>query len=155
MNEITAKKVGEALAFSRFMHGLILDSNDVLTTLFSSDQIDALTLRITKHLEGFTHFYESHNKLSLLEMGEKKVDSDVSRLKEIYLTEDKNSDNVFDFFVLISGMSLAKWNIVKAIIESLEEDKMLDLAYDSIALHESLYDNVVSKLADIARGQVA
>ncbi|MES2223635.1 MAG: hypothetical protein V4469_01735 [Patescibacteria group bacterium] len=152
MNEFTAKKIGEVLAFAKVGNETITKAMSVFGQIFSKAEIDGFIARNNAHQEALIAFAKAQNVSEIVLPKSEKTGTKLIAMRDAYVGDEwDNPSEVFEWWGFFGGAALAHWNLVKGVGETLNDDVLTALAFDAIGFHESLYDASSGLLSEIGR----
>lgn len=152
MNEFTAKKLGEVLAFAKVGNETITKAMTVFSGMFSKDEIDVFISKNNAHVDALTAYAKAQNVSEIVMPKAEKTATKLIAMRDAYVGDEwDNPSEVFEWWGFFGGAALAHWNLVKGVGETLNDDILTALAYDAIGYHESLYNASSGLLSDIGR----
>ncbi|MDB5204009.1 MAG: hypothetical protein JWP09_37 [Candidatus Taylorbacteria bacterium] len=152
MNEFTAKKLGEVLAFAKIGNETIVKAMTVFEELFSKTEIDGFIAKNNAHAEALVAFAKAQNVSEIVLPKSEKTGAKLVAMRDAYVGDEwNNPSEVFEWWGFFGGAALAHWNLVKGVGETLNDDVLTALAFDALGFHESLYNASTGLLSDIGR----
>lgn len=152
MKESTAQKLGIILAYTNQAIDTIQKSRKSFEEFMSVESIDETISKSESLILSITKLIEAGSLLSVSEPIQKETADRLSTMRDSYLGNSfENKEKVFEWWSFFGGASLAQWNMVKGLAESVETDSFAGLAYDGLAIHESLFDNVCAEFTEAGR----
>lgn len=154
MNEFTAKKLGEVVAFAKMGNDTIEKSKKIFGEFLSDLDMSSALANADKQVDEILAFATEHNILDAVKSEADKTSKKIESMRDLYIGDEwGNSSVVFGWWGFFGGAAIAHWNLVKGIGEAIENDVFVQIAYNAIAYHENLYDTAVSLLAEIGRNK--
>jgi hypothetical protein len=152
MKESTAQKLGVILAYTNQAIETINTSQASFEELMSIESIQESISRLQTLKVSITELVDKSSLTQVSALGESSTTEKLKSLKSAYMqgnSDDKQS--VFEWWSFFGGASIAQWNMVKGLAESVETDSFAGIAYEGIAIHESLFNNICVELTEAGR----
>jgi hypothetical protein len=152
MNEFTAKKIGEVLAFATVGNETIAKAMTVFNNTFSEPEIHEFNAKNNEHKEKLTVYATEKSVSDIVVPKSEKTAQKLIAMRDAYVGDEwENPAEVFEWWGFFGGAALAHWNLVKGVAETLDDDNLVSLSLDAIAFHEALYNATSGSLSEIGR----
>ncbi len=152
MNEFSAKKLGELLAFAKEGNNTIEKTKKVFSEFLSEDDLQETLKSSVGHIDAINAYAIEKKVVDIVEAESEKTAKKIVSMRDIYIESEWDTHSeVFEWWGFFGGGAIAHWNLMKGVAESLEDDGLVQLCYNAIAYHENLYDTTSSILAEIGR----
>ncbi len=149
MNEFTAKKLGEVLAFSFVGVENFEKSKEALGCFLSYDEIENKLRVLQDQGKILKEIAEEASVLQISLPKSEKTAEKLLLMRDIYLKAEDydNPSEVAEWLGFFEGAAIVHFQLVKGAAESSQNEKLLSLSYDAIALHNEIFDCVADYLS--------
>lgn len=154
MNEFTAKKIGEVVAFARMGNDTINKAKKAFGEFLSDADMDDTIAKAEKQIDYLLTFANEKNITDSVKSEAEKTGEKIKIMRDAYIGDEwENASVIFEWWGFFGGAAIAHWNLIKGIGEAIEDDVFVEQSYQAIAYHENLYDTSISLLAEIGRNK--
>jgi len=154
MNEFTAKKIGEVIAFAQVGNATILKAKSAFSEFMAEDEVKNAISKSEKHIDALLAFATEKNIIDIVKSKAEKTGTKITSMRDAYIGDEwGNPAEIFEWWGFFGGGAIVHWNLLKGIAETIEDDVLAALTYDGIAYHESLYDSSSALLTEIGRNR--
>lgn len=150
INEFTAKKIGEVVAFCTIGNDTLTKGGEVLHAQLG----DALALDIieksTLYREALLHIVSETDMAGVTEAKAAKTGDKLTAMREMYIGDQwHNPVEIFEWSGFFYGAAIVHFAIVRGAAEALGDENLLELANEAIAWHYEILESIESKLAEV------
>ncbi len=151
MNEYTAKKLGEVLAFAEV--GLeSLEKGEVgIKEAVGEQNQQNFVAQNKKHGEDIKSLAKSYDVLDVVETKAKATGEKLRAMREIYIKEDDWQDpaELMEWHGFFEGAALVHWSLIEGVAETISEEKVLGLSKEGKDFHSLFLKEVEKSLKNI------
>ena len=150
INEFTAKKIGEVVAFCTVGSDTLAKGGDILAVHLG----DALALDIieknTLYKEALLHIVASSDMAAVTEAKATKTGDKLTAMREMYIGDQwSNPVEIFEWSGFFYGAAIVHFAIVRGAAEALGNESLLELANEAITWNYEILESFESKLAEV------
>jgi hypothetical protein len=142
MNEFTARKLGEVLAFSRVGQDTFAKGREALVSEVLP-HLDDLITGLKEHAE---KILEIADQAGMSEVTTKKAEATGQKLeamRDMYVGDEwDNAAELLEWSGFFEGAAVVHWELVAGAGEALNDTAIQDLAQSGITFHTSLLNSV-------------
>ena len=154
LNEFTAKKLGEVLAFSRVGKETFERSRSAMTRVFGSDETERIiedNNALAARIELIAEESETTNTV------EKKAEATGEKLKkmrDLYVGDQwDNETELMEWSGFFEGAAIVHFSLVLGTAEKLEHATIKHIATDGMALHRKIFSVAETILRDTGKNR--
>ncbi|MEX0918549.1 MAG: hypothetical protein WDZ85_01110 [Candidatus Paceibacterota bacterium] len=152
MNEFSAKKLGEVLAFATVSLETGEKGEVALREALGDDLFNDLIDRNQNYRQTINHLAEKYEVTGIVN---KKLDGTgfkLRNMRDTYIGDDwDNPVEQLEWSGFFVGAAIVHWDLITGVAEKLNDEKITDLATDALAFHRRLFEIVENKLQDRGR----
>lgn len=143
MNQFTAKKIGEVLAFSRVDIQTFEKGQNALVQVFGPREV-ARHIKDCLSCEVKLETVAPNNKFNEIIIKQAaSAGRKLQKLRDVYLeSEWNNSIKLLEWLGLFQGAAIVRWSIVHGAAQKLKLDSLLMMAESAMDMHETMLDQV-------------
>lgn len=154
MNDFTAKKLGEVLAFARAHIDTLEKGQTGFSKIFSDEEIDALMKENEKHERQILKMADKYDVTEAVETKADGTGQKLEKMRELYLADEDDwadPSELLEWSGFFHGAGYVHWSLLQGATDGVE-DADLDLLTDSgYNFHKETLTVVAEAIADIAR----
>ena len=152
MNEFTAKKLGEVLAFAEVGKETMERGRVAFSEVFGSDKVAELIEDQNAHAEQIRILAESNN---MNEIVLKKLDGTGTKLRsmrDLYVGDEwDNPTELLEWSGFFEGAAVVHWSLVRGAAQGINSTELMDLAAKGFAFHQDIFTTATEKLAEVGQ----
>lgn len=150
MNEFTAKKLGEVLAFCRAFDSTFEKGKDALSSLLNEDY-STLRNQIKSYGETIEALAISLGNEEITFTKAEKTKTKLLSMAELYIGDEWNNPaELLEWFGFFEGAAIIHWKLVLGSANALLNNELKLLADNNIEFHKKLLDRFGSLIQDYA-----
>lgn len=150
MNEFTAKKLGEVLAFAKVGRETIDKGLRGFTQSFGEERVKEILESINSHTDLIHTIADSNSRLDVVE---KKLESTGNKLREMrdmYVGDEwDNPTELLEWSGFFEGAALVHWSLVQGAAEETGNETLKSLATQGISFHKNLLNEIEGLLHSV------
>lgn len=140
MNEFSAKKLGEVLAFGLVLEDTIERSGPALKEALG-DELSTLSENNKKHIESVRQIAKEKNVEEITLAKAEKTKSKLIQMRDLYIGDDwDNPVELMEWGGFFHGAAIVHWQLVLGVAETLNDSVLKKLADDASEQHEDILE---------------
>ncbi len=153
MNEFTAKKLGEVLAFCQVGAETMEKGKQAFASALSDQDIDALVTTLSEQAQKIESLTENKDvTMTKAEATGKKLRA----MRDLYVGDEwDNPAELMEWSGFFEGAAVVHWDLVIGASEVLNNEELKDLAMTGRAFHHDLFHAASGALKVIGRTKAA
>lgn len=149
MNEFTAKKLGEVLAFSIIGKESLEKGKEGFVKVFGDD-LEELKQRYEGISEGIKEIVSDSEEKDITLNKAEKTSEKLRHMRDFYVGDEwDNSAELLEWSGFFEGAALVHWKLVEGAAESLESEGLKSLSEKGSEFHKEMLDKVSEKIKEI------
>lgn len=150
MNEFTAKKLGEVLAFAQVGIETIERGRDALVSTSSDDKIAAVVDDLNMQAERIITVATAHNMNNVTATKAEGTGTKLRAMRELYVGDEwDNPAELLEWSSFFEGAAVGHWALVQGAAETLDDQELIELADDATDMHQDLLEDVCEALKKV------
>ncbi|MCE9628840.1 MAG: hypothetical protein K8Q91_02470 [Candidatus Vogelbacteria bacterium] len=149
LNEFSAKKLGEVLAFSRVGIETLVKGRNALSPILEVGKTITTLEEDEKKVLALADAY------AVTEIVTTKAESTGQKLRamrDLYVAEQwDNQSELLEWFGFFQGAAIVHWGLVLGVGEGKTDEVIRDLASQALRVHEELLEKVKTELGKIGK----
>ncbi|MCX6703649.1 MAG: hypothetical protein NTV02_03100 [Candidatus Zambryskibacteria bacterium] len=141
MNEFTAKKLGEVLAFAEVGIETFEKGRDALTSVLGADMLESLIEESEMHASSIRKIATDEGTLDIVQ---KKLDGTGAKLRamrDLYVGDQwDNPTELLEWSGFFEGAATVHWALVKGAAEAKEDKDLITLAETGLHRHHRMLE---------------
>ncbi len=147
MNEFSAKKLGEVLAFATVSLDTLKQGEVALQEAFGIDLTNELTQKNQGHIETINQIAEKYDATGIVNKKLEGTGTKLKRMRDTYIGDAwDNPTELLEWSGFFEGAAIVHWVLVAGLAETLNDQKIKNLANDALKLHRQLFEIAETKL---------
>ncbi len=152
MNEFTAKKLGEVLAFTRVALDTISRGKEALVQHLGAERVLDMEEKNKLHNETILASVQAAGVDSITETKAQKTAEKLTRMRDLYVGDEwDNATELMEWSGFFEGAAIVHWALVRGAAEALGDEQLLTLAQEGVTYHYELLELAESELASIGQ----
>lgn len=141
MNEFTAKKLGEVLAFARVGTDTIERGRAALVAVVGEERILDMAEKNRMHSEGVMRIATDAGMIDTTLAKAEKTETKLKQMRDLYVGDQwDNATELLEWSGFFEGAAIVHWNIVKGAAQALNDESFLILCEEGINWHYELLE---------------
>lgn len=147
MNEFTAKKLGEVLAFTRVGTDTLERGGEALTAVLGQERILDMKEKNHMHGEGVMKIATDAGMIDTTLAKADKTEAKLKQMRDLYVGDQwDNATELFEWSGFFEGAAIVHWNVVKGAAQAMNDENFLLLCEEGINWHYELLELAESEL---------
>ncbi len=137
MNQFSARKLGEVLAFAKVGQMILSKGKSALVKVFGKVSVEALQQLNTEHLENITKFAEQNQVLTVVEQKSQKTSGKLLEMQELYLQDQwEDESELLEWLGFFEGAALVHWKLVEGVANKSEDLNLGKIVNKGLEMHQ-------------------
>jgi hypothetical protein len=150
MNEFTAKKLGEVLAFAVVGKEIFEKGKDALTEVLTAEGVRNDTDRAQLHADAITGLAEEKGVSEITLPKSEKTAEKLRSMLDLYVGDQwDNPAELLEWLGFFEGAALIHWKLVEGAASALGDSKLKELASTGVNFHQNLLTQVSTSIRDL------
>lgn len=152
MNEFTAKKLGEVLAFAVVGLDTINKGKGAITETFGPEKTTELIKSNENQIQKITQIAEESGVLETVKIKAEATGEKLKKMRDLYIGEEwDNPTELLEWSGFFEGAAIVHWSLVTGAGEGIKNDELLDLATEAQSFHHELFVEAEQKLYEFGK----
>lgn len=152
MNEFTAKKLGEVLAFAKVGNDTLDKGVLGFRKLFTEVKILDLKKENNAHILGIESLSETPDLKEIMLKKAKETSLKLSTIRNLYIKDEWGKPSeLCEWFGFFEGAAVVHWTLIKGLGESIQMKSLEELADKAIIFHEEILKTASLSLYNIGK----
>lgn len=152
VNEFSAKKLGEVLAFADVSLDTAKRAENALQEAFGKENFSAMVAKNTGYIETIRKIAEDENVADIVDKKLEGTGQKLLSMRDLYIGDEwNNPTELLEWFGFFLGAAIVHWQLVKGSAEALNHQSLKNLADDALKFHQDLFNEAQIKLNQIGR----
>jgi hypothetical protein len=152
MNEFTAKKLGEVMAFAEVSIDTFEKGREALVSVLSSDMVETVVSECQMHIDTIKKIAEQAGQSAVTL---KKAEATILKLRamrELYIGEQwDNPTELLEWSGFFEGAAVVHWALVRGCAEQTENNDLIELSLSATNLHHKILHNAGELLTEVGK----
>lgn len=150
MNEFTAKKLGEVLAFAIVGKEIFEKGREALEEVLTSEGVNQIIESVNAHANAITGLAGAEGTTDITLPKSEKTADKLRKMLDLYVGDEwDNSAELLEWLGFFEGAALVHWKLVEGAGQALEDDKLKDLAKTGVDFHHNLLAQVSEAIRNL------
>lgn len=150
MNEFTAKKLGEVLAFCNVGIETIQKAGTPFSDLVGDEFIAEYIEKNTVHAEELKALATAGGKIDITTTKSEKTSDKLRKMRELYIGDQwENPVEILEWLGFFEGAAQVHWALVQGAGKILESDALIALAAEGEETHHYFLEKVSTELESV------
>lgn len=152
INEFTAKKLGEVLAFCRVELDTIERGRQAWETVFDVADIDRVVADTQERAAKIEAFAQANNVSDITLAKADGTGAKLKSMRDLYVGDEwDNATELLEWSGFFEGAAIVHWVLVAGAAEGLGNDELKHLAELSKEAHIQIHDSVSTRLRNVGK----
>jgi hypothetical protein len=152
MNEFSAKKLGEGLAFTRVGNSTLEQGYEGFRKLFMDVKLQAIQKENNEHGEELLNIAKNFKVEELVMPKSLSTETKLLEMRDTYIKDEwGNTTELCEWLGFFEGAAVVHFTLIKGIAESLNNKPLEELADRAIVFHEELLKTASLALYNIGK----
>ncbi len=152
MNEFTAKKLGEVLAFAVVGKETFEKGGSALSSVLGEEKVASVIADCNEHITQINKIAETY---TMQEVVAKKLDGTGTKLRsmrDLYVGDQwDNPTELLEWSGFFEGAAVVHWSLVKGAGEATNHEEISDLAKKAFDLHSEILEKATALLHEVGK----
>ena len=150
MNEFTAKKLGEVLAFAVVGEEIFEKGKEALTTVLGAGGVSRVVESAVAHASAITALATAEGTTEITLPKSEKTGAKLRQMLDLYVGDQwDNPAELLEWLGFFEGAALVHWKLVEGAGVALRDDKLKDLASTGVDFHQNLLAEVSTAIREL------
>ena len=150
MNEFTAKKLGEVLAFAVVGIETFEKGKIALVSVLGEDEVTKLISQSSKHRDVILKIAGVGNVLDIVNKKLEGTGMKLRAMRDLYVGDQwDNPTELLEWSGFFEGAAVVHWSLVKGAGERTNNQEIKNLAEEAVALHKEILDMAITQLHNV------
>ncbi len=136
MNEFTAKKMGEVLAFNQLGTDTLEKGKNALVEALGAEKVKDMEEKHKLHAEAIVSIATESGVIDTTLSKAEKTKEKLSKMRDLYIGDQwDNATELFEWGGFFEGAAIVHWNVVKGAALALDIPTLASLCEEGIEYH--------------------
>lgn len=147
LNEFTAKKLGEVLAFSIVGKETFERGRSALVRVFGSDEVERIIEECNGQAERIRFIAEESGVTDTVEKKLEGTSGKLREMRDLYVGDQwDNETELMEWSGFFEGAAIVHFSLVAGVAEKVENDTIKRIATDGMTLHRKIFSQAETML---------
>ena len=133
MNEFSAKKLGEVLAFTEVKTDTLTRGATALALAWGQDRLDAINQEITRQKEAITHIAQQADVFDIVRTKADNTGKKLMAMRDLYVGDQwDNAVELMEWSGFFEGAAIVHFALVRGVAETINHENLLAVSQDAI-----------------------
>jgi hypothetical protein len=152
MNEFTAKKLGEVLAFANVGVETFEKGRNSFVSVLGEETVKKYFSLCEKHEEKILKIAAANNVEEIVTRKVEGTGAKLRSMRDLYVANEwDNPTELLEWSGFFEGAAVVHWSLVKGIGEATKHPEIIKLAEEGYALHQEILSLAVEHLNDLGK----
>ncbi len=149
MNEFTAKKLGEVLAFATVGLETFEIGQEALASVLGESDLSRFTADFDRHREILEQIAEKEEVSEIVQKKQEATETKLKAMRDLYIGEQwDNPTEILEWSGFFEGAAIVHWCLVDGAGQGTENVELMDLAEDATIVHKDLLEAIEELLRE-------
>src|SRR5258708_5403219 len=150
LNEFTAKKLGEVLAFAVVGKEIFEKGKDALGQVLTAERVDQIIKSASGHEDAIVMLAGGEGSRDITLPKSEKTADKLRKMLDLYVGDQwDNSAELLEWLGFFEGAALVHWKLVEGAGAALDDDTLRNLAITGVDFHQDLLTEVSRAIRDL------
>lgn len=152
MNEFTAKKLGEVLAFAEVSIDTFEKGHDAMISVLSTDMVETVVSECQIHIDAIKKIAEQSGQQSVTLKKSEATILKLRAMRDLYVGEQwDNGTELLEWSGFFEGAAVVHWALVRGCAEQTENSDLIELSLSATNLHHKILHNAGEILTEVGK----
>jgi hypothetical protein len=152
INEFTAKKIGEVLAFTRVSSDTIAQGHTALVQVLGEEIVQDMLDKARIHGEELTRIATDGGAIDIALAKAEKTETKLKEMRNLYVGDQwDNATELLEWSGFFEGAAIVHWALVRGSGEGLDNESLMTLTNEAVSYHYELLDKSESELTSVGQ----
>ncbi len=154
MNEFSAKKLGEVLAFTEVKTDTLTRGATALALAWGQDRLDAINQEITRQKEAITHIAQQADVFDIVRTKADNTGKKLMAMRDLYVGDQwDNAVELMEWSGFFEGAAIVHFALVRGVAETINHENLLAVSQDAIDWHYEMLEYIEQELASVGQSR--
>lgn len=150
MNEFTAKKLGEVLAFAVVGQEIFEKGKDALAQVLTQEGVAEASKKAGEHAQTIKNLAEAGGTSDITIPKSQKTGDKLRAMLDLYVGDEwDNPAELLEWLGFFEGAAVVHWKLVEGASSALKDAKLEELASTGVKFHQDLLLTVSERIRDL------
>ncbi len=150
MNEFTAKKLGEVLAFATVGKETIEKGREAFIESFGEERVNTIISEINSHIDLIHTVADQNSRLDIVEKKLESTGEKLRKMRDLYVGEEwGNPTELLEWSGFFEGAAVVHWSLVKGAAETMGNETLKSLSSEGMGFHKNFLSEVEDLLHSV------
>jgi hypothetical protein len=146
MNEFTANKLGEVLAFSTLGIETFLRAGQVLAPVFGAEELNRISQELKVHKERIEALSAQGNVQPQVLAKAEKIASKIGSMRDAYMGDNwDDAHEIMEWLGFFEGGAIVHWSLIEGAAGKENLPELFTLAQAGVKLHKEILDLTIAQ----------
>ncbi len=152
INEFTAKKIGEVLAFTRVGIDTITRGHSALVQTLGEEEVQGMLDKNRIHGEELLRIATQEGVSDITSAKATKTEEKLKQMRDMYIGDQwDNATEILEWSGFFEGAAIVHCALVRGASEALDNESLLTLSNEAVSYHYELLDRIESELGSVGQ----
>lgn len=152
INEFTAKKIGEVLAFNRLGNDTIARSHTALVAKLGEEKVQDMIDRNSLYEQEFIRTSTEAGVVDITLAKAEKTQDKLSKMRDLYVGDQwDNATEILEWSGFFEGAFIVHLALVKGSAETLGDENFMTLTNEATSYHYEMLELIESELSSVGQ----
>lgn len=154
INEFTAKKIGEVLAFTRLGNDTISRSHGALVEKLGEEKVQDMIDRNSLYEQEFIRTATESGVIDITLAKAEKTQEKLSKMRDLYVGDQwDNATEILEWSGFFEGAFIVHLALVKGSAEAINNENLMTLTNEAVTYHYEILELVESELSSVGQNK--
>lgn len=154
MNEFTAKKLGEVLAFTDVANNTIEQGKNALVQVLGEERVLDMVEKNRIHGEEIIRIATDNGVIDTTLAKAKKTTEKLIAMRDLYVADQwDNATELMEWSGFFEGAAVVHWALIRGCAETLNDEAFITLATEGVTYHYELLELAESELGSVGQNK--
>lgn len=154
MNEFTAKKLGEVLAFTDVANNTIEQGKNALVQVLGEERVLDMVEKNRIHGEEIIRIATDNGVIDTTLAKAKKTTEKLIAMRDLYVADQwDNATELMEWSGFFEGAAVVHWALIRGCAEALNDEASITLATEGVTYHYELLELAESELGSVGQNK--
>ncbi len=156
MNEFTAKKLGEVLAFAMIGLETVEKGQTAFVSVLGEDMVENILSETEMHRDTLLAIAKENGIEDVVSKKKGATGEKLRSMRDLYIGEQwDNPTELLEWSGFFEGAALVHWSIIRGVGETIGNEKVTELANSAWKLHHEILETASKLLLEVGKKKSA
>jgi hypothetical protein len=152
MNQFTAKKLGEVLAFTTMGLEILDKGKAALVKIMGQNSVDALTKMTLEQQDNIQDIAKKQDILQVVQEKSSGTEEKLRQMQDLYLQDRWDDESeLLEWLGFFEGAALVHWKLVEGVSQQAEDSYLSRIVNKGLTMHQALLFKVSEAIKRVGR----